>query len=159
MSIGAVYQPRSAKQKPLWRSCISPANSCNRDQSEIMSGPAVSTATKLKHVWRNGVDQGDVSTAISNAKYLWRSSVSAALSINSDQRTERLSGAAIYHQRGVAVYQQPSKSEAKARLDDTAMSTRAASTTINKAKTYLAQVCLNSEVYRPMISKAKAYLG
>ena len=50
VSIGAVYQPRSAKQKHLWRSCISPAHSFNRDQSEIMSGAAVSTATKLKHV-------------------------------------------------------------------------------------------------------------
>ena len=41
------------------------------------------------------------------------------------QQSKSISGAAVYHQRGIAVYQQQSKTEAKARLDDTAVSTRA----------------------------------
>ena len=154
-SIGAVYQPRSAKQKHLWRSCLSPAHSFNRDQGEIMSGAAISAATKLKHVWRNGVDQGDVLTAISKAKYLWRSSISRARSINCDQRKESLSGAAVYHQRGVAVYQQITKSKAKAFLDDTAMSTWVVTNTISEAKTCAAQVCITSTEYQPPSVKRK----
>ena len=107
-----------------------------------MSGAAVSTATKLKHVWRSGVDQGDASTAISKAKYLWRSCISPARSINFDQRTERLSGAAVYQQQlaqqrplrhrpadicNIAitpVYQQWA-AEPKAHLDHTTASIRA----------------------------------
>ena len=45
--------------------------------------------------------------------------------INREQQSESISGAAVYHQRGIAVYQQQSKTKAKALLDDTAVSTRA----------------------------------
>ena len=153
MSTWAVYQPRSAKQNHLWCSCILPAHSINRDQSEIMSDAhsinrdqseimsdaEVSTATKLKHVWRSGVAQGGVSA---NQKHIRRSCISSARSMNCDQRTESLSGAALYQQRSAQqtllrprhadtcniasmfVYQQWA-AEPKARLGHTAASIRA----------------------------------
>ena len=40
--------------------------------------------------------------------------------INCNQQSKDISGAAVYHQRGVAVYQQPSKSRSTASLDYTA---------------------------------------
>ena len=41
--------------------------------------------------------------------------------INRNQQSKSISGAAVYHQRGIAVYQQQSKTKAKTRLDDTAV--------------------------------------
>ena len=57
-----------SKAKTLWGSCISPAHPINRDESEIVSGAVFSTAIKLNHFWRSGVDQGGVLTAISKTK-------------------------------------------------------------------------------------------
>ena len=51
------------------------------------------------------------------------------------------------------------KMKAKALLDDTAMSTRAVSTAISKAKTYLAQLYNHQRGMSTAISKAKAYLS
>ena len=70
-----------------------------------------------------------------------------------------MAGAAEYHQRGVAVYQQQSKSKGTALLDDRAMSTRAVSTAVSKAKTYLAQVLHHQRGTLAAISKVKAYLS
>ena len=69
----AVYQPRSAKKKHLWRSWISPARcSC------------ISTAIKIESESTSGrhsrVDQGGT---------------------NSDQRSKNISGVSVYHQRGI----------------------------------------------------------
>ena len=56
--------------------------------------------------------------------------------INCDRQSQSMSGPAVYHQHGVVVYQQPSKSKSKAKalLDDTAMSTRAITIAISKVK-------------------------
>ena len=55
-----------------------------------MSGASLSTAIKLKRIWRIGVAQGGVFTTISKSK--------------------RITGAAVYPERGIdlAVYQQQS---------------------------------------------------
>ena len=45
--------------------------------------------------------------------------------INRDQQIKSICGTPVYHQRGVAVYHQQSKTKAKALLDDTDVSTRA----------------------------------
>ena len=63
-----MYQPRSAMQEHIWCSCISPARSINRDQSETCMAQRYLPRSKRKHVWRSGVDQGGESTAISKAK-------------------------------------------------------------------------------------------
>ena len=75
--------------------------------------------------------------------------------VNRDEQSQNISGSAVYHQRCVAVYQLPSKSEAKALLDDTPMSNRAASTAISKAKAYLPQVYMTKVVYQTRLAKNK----
>ena len=47
-----------------------------------------------------------VSTAISKAKNIWRKSISSGQYIIHDQHSEIISAAAVYHQRGIAVYRQ-----------------------------------------------------
>ena len=88
--------------------------------------------------------------------------------INRYQQSKSISGAAVYHERGIAVYQQPSKPKEESRLDDTVASTRVresckstasktkakallvdlggVSTVISKAKTSLAQLYITSAV-------------
>ena len=82
----AVYQPRSAQQKHLLRSCISPVRSIIRDQSESMSGAAVSTRAVYQ-------------PRPANQKHIRRRCISPARYITCDQRTESLSGAAVYQQQ------------------------------------------------------------
>ena len=99
-----------------------------------------------------------MSTAIRNLKREHFSSTQPCRPgrcINHNQQSKSISGAAGYHQRGIAVYQQPSEIKAKALLDDTNMSIRAVSTAISKAKTYLAQVHITSAVYQPRSAKRK----
>ena len=99
VSTRAVYQPRSAKQNHIWRSCISPAHSINRDQSEIMSG--------ARYLPRpiSSMSSAAVSTRVmyqsrsAKQKQIRRSCISPARPINCDQRTESLSGAAVYQQQ------------------------------------------------------------
>ena len=43
--------------------------------------------------------------------------------INRYQQSKSMTGAAVYHERGIAVHQQPSRTKANARLDDTVVST------------------------------------
>ena len=64
-----------------------------------MSGAGVSTTTKLKHVWRSGVDQGGVSTAINKAIAYPAKLDITSNSINCEQRTESSSRAAVYQQQ------------------------------------------------------------
>ena len=73
--------------------------------------------------------------------------------INRNQGSKVISGAAVYRQRGVAVHQHLSVSEANALLDDTAMSTRAVSTATSKAKTYLAHLYINRDQQSESISE------
>ena len=73
--------------------------------------------------------------------------------INRNQRSKDISGAAVYRQRGVAVHQQLSKPKAKELMDHTAMSTRAVSTAISEAKTYLAQLYINRDQQSESISE------
>ena len=70
----AVYRPRSAKQKHLWRSCTSPAR-CNCISTAIKI-ESESTSGRHSHVGQGG--------------------------INRDQQRKNVSGANVYHQRGIS---------------------------------------------------------
>ena len=60
---------------------------------------------------------------INSRKHFWsRQPCRLRRCINRHQQSKSIAGAAVYHQRGVAVYQEQSKT--KAILDDTAVSTR-----------------------------------
>ena len=106
-------------------------------------------------LWRSSISPGlhnCISTGIRNLKRKRFGTIQRCRPercINRDKQNKSVSGAAIYRQRGVAGYQQPFKHKAKALVDDTAMSTTTVSTTISKAKTYLAQVYIASAVYQP----------
>ena len=127
MPTRAVYQPRSVKQKHIWRSCISPARYINGYQQlrhiwrRCMS-PArcscISTAIKNQSESTSGrhihVDQGGISRAQQSKKHVWRSCVPPARQINSDQQSESISELCINGNQ---------KIEAKELLDDTAVST------------------------------------
>ena len=120
-----VYQPRLAKQKHIWRSCISTARYINRDQqSKSISGAAVyinsNHKTKRKHRWTTrpcrpvryinlnqqsksipGADvyqQHGIPTAISSKKHIWRNCISTARNINRNKHSGSISGAAVYQQ-------------------------------------------------------------
>ena len=113
----ALYQPRS-KRKHVWRSGI------YRDQSESMSGTVVSTRAVYQ-------------PRSAKQRHTRRSCISPARYINCNQRTESLSGAAVYQRQSAqqtplrhrppdiriiastSVYQQWA-AEPKARLDHTA---------------------------------------
>ena len=104
---------------PARFSCISTAI---RSNSESISRP------------HGRVDQGDISTAKAvyeqqskrKQKHFWPTQpCPPGRCLNREQQCESISGASVYHQRGIAVYQQQSKTQAKALLDDTAGSTRA----------------------------------
>ena len=154
VSTWAVYQPPSAEQKHVWRSCISPAR-CNCT-STVIKTESKSTSGRHSHVDPSGINrdqqsknisgatvyhQRGISTAVSKAK-AYLSCTSTAIKNESENTSGRHShvdlggistaiskarayGADVYHQRGIAVYQQQSKLKAKAFLDNTAVSTRA----------------------------------
>ena len=110
-----------SRQKNIWRRCMSPARySC--------------TSTGIKNLKRiHSGRHGRVEQYI-----------------NRDQQSRNMSGADAYQQRGVAVYQQQSKPEAKALLEYAAVSTRAVYQPRSaKTKAYLAQLYFTSAVYKP----------
>ena len=88
VSTRAMYQPRSAKQKHLWRSCISPAwYSCISTAIKIESE---STSGRHSHVDQGGINRDQQSKNISGAKC-----VSPAWNINRDQQSESISELSI----------------------------------------------------------------
>ena len=82
--------------------------------------------------------------------------------INRDQLSKSISCAAVYHQRGIAVYQQPSKSKAKALLDDTAVSTRAVYQQQSAKQEHIRRSCISPARYscyqHPSEVTGKAFL-
>ena len=74
VSTWAVYQPRSAKRKHFYRSCISPAR-CSYISTAIKT-ESESTSGRHSHV-----DQGG---------------------INHDQQSKNISSASVYHHRGIS---------------------------------------------------------
>ena len=129
MSTWAVSQPRTSKRYNLWRSCISPAR-------YICISTAIKTSSKSASGRHRRVDHGGISTARAayqqqsklKRKHFWSTQpCRPGRCINHNQHSEITSGAAVYHQRGIAVYPPPSKIKTKAFLDDTAVSTWAVS--------------------------------
>ena len=165
------------KRKHFWSTQpCRPGRCINRDQqSKSIYGADVShqrgvavyqqpSKLKRKHFWttqpcrpwRYINHESCMSTAIRRLKRKHCSSTQPCRPgrcINRDQQSKDISDAAVYRQRSVAVYHQPSKSQAKALLDDTVMSTRVVSTAISKAK-HIWRSCISTT-----ISKAKAYLS
>ena len=153
----AVYQPRLLTQTHLWRSCMSPAPcSCistaikkeskspsgrhsHVDRGGINRNQQNNTYLAQVYVTRavyqpRSAKRKNVSEMYFNSirkcwrKHFWTTQPCRPVRyVNCNQKRESISCAAVYHQRGVAVYQQPSKSKAKALLDDTAISTWAVS--------------------------------
>ena len=125
VSTSAVHQPQSAKQDHIRRSCISPARySC------------MSTAIKIKA--KSFLDDTVVSTrAVYQPRELYINSnherkrthfwtthpCRPGRCLNREQQRKSISGAAVYHRRGIAVYQQQSKPQTNALKDDIAVST------------------------------------
>ena len=85
-------------------------------------------------------------------------------SINSEPQGREISGAAVYYQRGIAVYPQQKKTQAKAPIDDTVGSTGVVyqprswiSTALEtKANALLVDTALSTKpVYQPRSAKHK----
>ena len=127
----AVCQPRSAELRHIWCKCVSPARySCMSTASKTkakallddtaMSTRAVSTAirkakTYLAQLYINRDQHSEnISELYTNSnkkrkpKHFWVIQPCRPVRyMNGEQQSKSISGAAIYHQRGIAVYQQP----------------------------------------------------
>ena len=172
----AVYQPQSARQEHIRRSCVSSARySCiSKKKKKSISG-------RHSRVDQGGVYQSRKLYINSNherkRKHFWSTQpCRPGRCLNRKLQNKSISGAAVYHQRGIAVYQQQSKFQANALRDGTVMSTGAVhqprefflnssqnwnestsgrhsrvalggvSTTINKVKSSLVQLYITSAV-------------
>ena len=111
----AVYQQQSAKQEHIRRSCISPAHySCistakkNKKAKTFLVDTAVSTwaVYQPRELYING-------NQTLRRKNFWLQPCRSGRTINRKQQSKRVSGAAVYHQRRIAVYQQRSKLKRK----------------------------------------------
>ena len=135
MSTSKVCPPQSEKREHIRRSCISPAR-CNCISTAIKT-ESESTSGRHSHF-----DLGGVLTASSEAKELlaqvyitstvylhvnghqnrerrhfWTTqSFRPGRFFNHDQQITRTSSTTVYHQRGIAIYLQQSRPQAKALL-------------------------------------------
>ena len=110
VSTWAVPQPRTAKRKHLWRGCISPAPySCI---STAIRKNKLSGSASGRH---RGINQDGISTARAacqqqsklKRKHFWSTQpCQPGRCINYNQQSKFISGAAVYHQFGITVYQQ-----------------------------------------------------
>ena len=117
------------------------------------------------------VDQGGISSAISSKTNIWRRCMSPARFsctstgiknlkrshsgrhgrvkqyINRDQQSKNISGADVYQQHGVVLYQQQSKPESKALLENAAVSTRAVYQPRSAKQKHIWRSCISPAPY------------
>ena len=133
VSTRKVYQPRSTEQS------IPGAAVYHQHGVAVFQRPSKeneNTSGRHSHVHEGGInrDQQSLSTSELNIHSNQKGNrmhfgaerpCRPVRYINRNQQINSISGAAVHYQRVIAVYQQQSKDKAKARLDDTAVSTPA----------------------------------
>ena len=163
----AEHQLQLAQRGHIWCSCISTAiASLNRSrfrQHSRVDHSGIPTAISCKkRIYRRCMSPARysfTSTGI-KAKPFWKTRPCRAQRYtNRDQQKKNISGADICHQRGVAVYQQQSKPQANALLENAAVSTRAVYQPISAKHKHVWRSCISPARYINRDQQSKGISG